>query len=203
MIPKKMENDMKIILASSNKGKIQEIKEYFKDYEVVPYSELLGEFEIVEDADTFAGNASLKVVAIKKKLESLEGIIILADDSGITVPSLGGIPSVYSARYAGEGASDKDNLNKLISALKEKGIKRTPAFYTAAMAVLGKDGFFVVHGWMHGEVIDKSRGDKGFGYDPMFIPEGFSQTLGELDGDVKKDISHRTQALEHIKRIIS
>lgn len=194
---------MKIVLASSNKGKIREIKEYFNDYEVVPYSELLGEFEIVEDADTFAGNASLKVVAIEKKLESLEGVIILADDSGITVPALGGIPALYSARYAGEGASDKDNLNKLISALKEKGIKRTPAFYTAAMAVLGKDGFSIVHGWMHGEVIDEKRGDKGFGYDPMFIPEGFSQTLGELESDVKKDISHRTQALEHIKRIIT
>ena len=193
---------MKIVLASSNKGKIREIKEYFKDFEVVAYSQLLGEFEIVEDSDTFAGNASLKVAAIEKKLEDPKSVIILADDSGITVPALGGIPGVYSARYAKEGATDRDNLNKLIAALKEKGIKRTPAFYTAAMAVLKEDGFSIVHGWMHGEVIDEARGSKGFGYDPIFIPEGFELTLGELDEGVKKDISHRTQALEHIKRII-
>ena len=89
MIPKKMENNMKIVLASSNQGKIKEIREYFQGYDVVAYSELLGKFEIVENSDTFAGNATLKVRAIEDKLDDKEAII-LADDSGITVPILGG-----------------------------------------------------------------------------------------------------------------
>jgi XTP/dITP diphosphohydrolase len=115
---------------------------------------------------------------------------------------LDGAPGIYSARYAGEGVTDKDNLYKLIDAVKEKGVKSTPAYYTAAIAIVSKYGEYVVHGWMHGDVLDTARGDKGFGYDPMFIPAGMDKTLGELDDDVKSKISHRGQALELAKPII-
>jgi XTP/dITP diphosphohydrolase len=128
--------------------------------------------------------------------------IVISDDSGISVPALGGEPGIYSARYAGEDASDKENLRKLIDTLKSRGIKRTPAYYTAAIAIVSARGKYVVHGWMYGEVIAKARGEKGFGYDPMFIPEGYDQTLGELEDTVKKSISHRNKALELARPII-
>jgi XTP/dITP diphosphohydrolase len=193
---------MKIVLASSNSGKIREIKEYYQEYEVVAYSDIVGKFEIVENRDTFVENATLKAKAVQNRLTNLDDIVILADDSGITVPAIGGAPGVYSARYAREGATDLDNLNRLISTLKTKGIKKTPAFYTAAMVLLSKNTIKSVHGWMHGYVIDEARGSRGFGYDPMFIPEGFNNTLGELDDEVKKRVSHRVKALELIKKLM-
>ncbi|MRI59088.1 MAG: non-canonical purine NTP pyrophosphatase, RdgB/HAM1 family [Epsilonproteobacteria bacterium] len=189
---------MRVILASSNKGKIQEIQKLL-GVEVVPYKDILGELEIVEDGESFKENAIIKAKAI---YERLPDEIVIADDSGISVPALGGEPGIYSARYAGVGASDKENLQKLISKLKEKGLERTPAYYTAAIAIASGSGIYTTHGWMWGEVIDEARGDKGFGYDPMFIPEGYDKTLGELDEDVKKRISHRAKALELAKVVL-
>ena len=190
-----------IILASSNKGKIKEFEQLLH-HEVKAYSEVLGHFEIIEDGDSFQTNAIIKAKTVYDKLNDNKATVI-SDDSGISVPALGGIPGIYSARYAGEGASDKDNLHKLIEALKEKGISRTPAYYTACIAIATKDGIQTVHGWMHGEVIAQVRGDKGFGYDPMFIPTGYTLSLGELDDVVKKKISHRSQALSLAMKILN
>jgi len=190
---------MKIIVASSNKGKIREIKKFFEGFEVVPYSEIIEPFEIIEDGDTFKENAIIKAKAIYERIPQS---IVLADDSGISVPALGGIPGIYSARFAGENASDKDNLYKLIEELKKRNIKKTPAYYTAAIALATPYGVYTAHGFMRGDVIDEARGDKGFGYDPMFIPKGFDKTLGELDDDIKKSISHRSKALELASLII-
>jgi len=169
--------------------------------EVIAFSEILGDMEIVEDADTFKGNALIKARTIYEKLDS-EEYIVISDDSGISVPLLGGVPGIYSARYAGEGASDKENLYKLVEAVKEQGVEKTPAYYTAAIAIVSKRGEYVVHGWMHGEVLATTRGEKGFGYDPMFVPFSYEKTLGELDDEVKKIISHRAKALELAKPII-
>ncbi len=162
---------------------------------------MLGEFEIVEDGDTFAANALIKARTIYEKLG--EAYLVISDDSGISLPILEGAPGIYSARYAGVGVTDKDNLNKLLEAVKEKGVKSTPAYYTAAIAIVSKYGEYVVHGWMHGDVLDETRGDKGFGYDPMFMPSGYDKTLGELEDDVKSKISHRSQALVLAKPIIN
>ncbi len=194
---------MKIVLASGNVGKIKEIKEYFKDSEVVAYSEIIEPFEIVEDGKSYQENALIKAKTIYDKLKgSIDEFKVLADDSGITVPALGGEPGIYSARYAKVGASDRENLDKLISTLKKRGIKRTPAFYTAAIAVVGNKGVSTVHGFMYGDVIDNFRGSGGFGYDPMFIPEGFEKTLGELEPEIKQQFSHRTKALRLAKMVI-
>lgn len=190
---------MKLVLATGNKGKLREFQQMCKD-EIIPFSDLLGEFDIVEDGDTFAANALIKARTIYEKLG--EKYLVISDDSGISLPVLDGAPGIYSARYAGEGATDKDNLYKLIDEVKEKKLHSTPAYYTAAIAIVSKYGEYVVHGWMHGDVIDETRGDKGFGYDPMFIPAGFDKTLGELDNDVKSVISHRAQALALAKPII-
>ena len=191
---------MKIVLATGNKGKLREFKQMCQD-EVVAFSDLLGEFDIVEDGDTFAANALIKARTIYEKLG--EEYLVISDDSGISLPVLNGAPGIYSARYAGVDVTDKDNLYKLIDAVKEKGLKSTPAYYTAAIAIVSKYGEYVVHGWMHGDVIDEARGDKGFGYDPMFIPKGFDKTLGELDDEIKSTLSHRSKALELAKPIIN
>lgn len=191
---------MKIVLATNNSGKLKEFEKMCR-YEVVGFSKLLGEFDIVEDGDTFAQNALIKAKTIYDKLG--EEYLVISDDSGISLPILDGAPGIYSARYAGEGATDVDNLQKLIYDIKEKDISSTLAYYTAAIAIVSKYGEFVVHGWMYGKVIDESRGDGGFGYDPIFVPDGYSQTLGELDDEVKSDISHRAKALKLAKPIVS
>jgi len=190
---------MKIVLASSNKGKVKEIRQILRDFEIIPYTELIKPFEIEENGNSFKENAIIKAKTISKKLP---GFIVLSDDSGISVPILGGIPGIYSARFAGKNASDKDNLQKLINELKKRNIKKTPAFYTAAIAISTPYGIFTAHGFMHGEVIDEARGNKGFGYDPMFIPKGFDKTLGELDEKIKEQISHRYKALKLTELIL-
>lgn len=196
---------MKLILATSNKGKVREIKALCEDFEVIPYSELIEEFEIVEDGDDFKENALIKARAVYKALNKkskYEDVVVLADDSGISVDILDGKPGIYSARYAKKGATDKDNLYKLIQDIKDKNAKSSPAHYTAAIAIVTKNTEYTVHGWMHGEAIAKAVGDGGFGYDPMFIPLGYDKTLGELDDEIKKRLSHRAKALDLAKIIL-
>ncbi|MEN8147761.1 MAG: RdgB/HAM1 family non-canonical purine NTP pyrophosphatase [Campylobacterota bacterium] len=191
---------MQIVLATSNKGKVREIKAMCTDFDVVAFSEIIEPFEIVEDAPTFKGNALLKARAVYAALDDEEAIV-LSDDSGISVDALDGAPGIYSARYGGENASDKDNLQKVMDEVKAKGLESSPAHYTAAIAIVTKEGEQVVHGWMYGDVITSPRGENGFGYDPCFIPEGFDKTLGELDDEVKKGLSHRSKAL-YLARLV-
>ncbi|MCF6309875.1 MAG: RdgB/HAM1 family non-canonical purine NTP pyrophosphatase [Sulfurimonas sp.] len=192
---------MKLVLATSNKGKVREIKALCKDYEVIPYSELIDEFEIIEDADSFKENALIKARAVFKALKD-DDVIVLADDSGISVDVLDGAPGIYSARYGGKNANDKDNMYKLIEDIKAKSVKSSPAHYTAAIAIVTKNTEYCVHGWMYGTAISEAIGDGGFGYDPMFIPLGYDKTLGELDDEIKKKLSHRSKALSLAKIIL-
>lgn len=192
---------MKIVLASSNKGKLKELKAWMSDFEVYAFSELIEPFEIIEDGKTFKENALIKARAVYKALND-KNAIVLSDDSGISVNALNNEPGIYSARYSGIAATSEKNLQKLIETLKQKGLQKTPAFYTAAIAIVCEKGEFCVHGWMYGDVIDEKRGSNGFGYDPMFIPKGFDKTLGELDEEVKKELSHRSQALENAKILL-
>lgn len=185
---------MKIVLATANKGKIKEFKKLLPNLEVVTFKELLGEVEIIEDKDSFKGNAIKKAQTIYELLND-ENAIVISDDSGITVPVINNEPGIYSARYAGKNATDKQNNEKLISKLNEKKLERTKAFYTACIAIVYKGETYTVHGWMHGNVINKEIGEGGFGYDPMFIPTGFDNTLGTLPHEVKKEFSHRSKAL--------
>lgn len=195
---------MKIVLASGNKGKIKEFEKLMPNDEVVAFKEILGDIEIIEDKDSFKGNAIKKAQSIYDELEKkgLKDIIVISDDSGITVPALNNEPGIYSARYAGENASDKENNEKLIKNLNLKNLKRTGAFYTACIAIIYNDEVYTVHGWMHGDVINEQKGEGGFGYDPMFIAKGFDETLGELGYEAKKDFSHRTKALNLAKKVL-
>ena len=199
---------MKIVLATSNLDKVKEIKEFLKGYEIYALSEVVKPFEIVEDGSSFQENALIKSKAVFAKLKELglEGeFISLSDDSGISVDALGGEPGIYSARYsdidesgqmAAKNATDASNRAKLISKLNALNLQSSLAHYTACIAISSKFGDFTTHGFMYGEAINEERGTNGFGYDALFIPNGFNKTLGELDNDTKLKISHRSKGLE-------
>ena len=195
---------MKIVLASANKGKITEFQKLMPNDEVIAFSEILGKIEIVEDKDSFKGNAIKKAQTIYEELIKIgqNDVIVISDDSGIKVPALNNEPGIYSARYAGEGSSDKQNNAKLIENLNKQNLEKTAAFYTACIAIVYKGEIYTVHGWMHGNVINKELGEGGFGYDPMFIANGFDKTLGELGYEAKKEFSHRTKALNLAKKVL-
>ena len=195
---------MKIVLASNNKGKINEFKKLLPNDEVIAFSEILGKFEVEEDKDTFKGNAIKKAQTIYDELQKkgFLDVLVISDDSGINVPALNNEPGVYSARYAGLNANDKENNQKLICELNKLKLEITPAFYTACIAIVYNKEVYTVHGFMYGKVINKELGENGFGYDPMFIPNGFSKTLGELDFEVKQEFSHRNRALKLAKKVL-
>ncbi len=195
---------MKIVLASGNKGKIKEFEKLMPNDEVIAFKEILGDIEIIEDKDSFKGNAIKKAQTIYDELinKNYKDVIVISDDSGITVPALNNEPGIYSARYAGENASDEDNNNKMIKNLQEQNIERTPAYYTACIAIIYQGEVYTVHGWMHGDVTSKPVGTEGFGYDPLFIPKGFDKTLGVLPHEVKKEFSHRSSALKLAKKVL-
>ena len=199
---------MKIVLATSNLDKVKEIKEFLKGYEIYALSEVVKPFEIVEDGSSFQENALIKSKAVFEKLKELglEGeFISLSDDSGISVDALGGEPGIYSARYsdidesgqmAAKNATDASNRAKLISKLNALNLQSSLAHYTACIAISSKFGDYTAHGFMYGEAINEERGTNGFGYDALFIPDGFTKTLGELDNETKLKISHRSKGLE-------
>ena len=195
---------MKIVLASGNKGKIKEFEKLMPNDDVVAFKEILGNIEIIEDQNSFKGNAIKKAQTIYDELikKGHKDIIVISDDSGITVPELNNEPGIYSARYAGIDASDKENNAKLIENLNKKNIEKTKAYYTACIAIIYQGEIYTVHGWMHGNVINKELGEGGFGYDPMFIADGFDKTLGELGYEAKKEFSHRTKALNLAKKVL-
>lgn len=195
---------MKIILASGNKGKIKEFEKLMPNDEVVAFKEILGDIEIIEDQDTFKGNAIKKAQTIYQNLEKkgLKDMLVISDDSGITVPALNNEPGIYSARYAGADSSDKENNAKLIENLNKNSLDKTKAYYTACIAIIYQAQVYTVHGWMHGNVINKELGEGGFGYDPMFMANGFDKTLGELGYEAKKEFSHRTKALNLAKKVL-
>jgi len=196
---------MTIVLASTNQGKIKELKALLPEYEIVTMKDILGDIDIEEDGNTFQENAIKKAKTIAEMIndnKKLDNYLVISDDSGLSVNALSGEPNIYSARYAGPNATDKDNIIKLTENLKAKQLAKTSAFYTACIAISYKNNIYTTHGWLYGDVIDTVHGDGGFGYDPIFIPHGYNKTLGELPADLKKDISHRSQALKLAMKII-
>lgn len=195
---------MKIILATHNMDKVKEIKDFLKTYEIYALNEILTPFEIEETGKTFKENALIKSKAIFNALDKkqINDFITLSDDSGISLPILGGKPGIYSARFSGINATDQSNRTKLINELNALNLSKTPAFYTACIAISSKFGDYTTHGFMHGFAINEERGNNGFGYDFMFIPNGFDKTVGEIDQETKLKISHRSRGLELMKHIL-
>ena len=183
---------MKLIIASNNKHKIYEIKKILgeKFSEILSMSEAGIIHETVEDGETFMENAAKKA----REIAEISGMAALADDSGICAHALGGAPGVYSARFSGGHGNDTDNNNLLIEKLRDKNDKT--AHYTAAVCLVYPDGREVsAEGCMYGEIIDTPRGNRGFGYDPIFVPKGEVRTVAEMTDEEKNSISHRANAL--------
>lgn len=191
----------KIVLASANPKKAAEIVEILGDHlELVPRPPEVP--DVVEDEDTFEGNSRLKAVA----LVVATGLAAVADDSGLEVDALDGAPGVYSARYAGDAATDSDNVDKLLAALADRPdpADRTGRF-RAVVVLRYPDGTeLVVAGAVEGHIADAPRGGGGFGYDPVFVPaEGDGRTFGEMKPDEKHAISHRGRALRSLLALLA
>lgn len=184
-----------LLLGTRNAGKLREIETILGD---VPWRfRSLREFDAVavapEDAETYAENAILKAQFYARET----GLCALADDSGLEVAALGGAPGVYSARYAGENASDADRRKLLLSNLESVTLAGRQARFVCAVAIAIPDGkvLNVAEGVCNGTIIFEERGSNGFGYDPLFVPEGFNETFAELSDAIKNRISHRALAL--------
>ena len=190
----------KIIFASKNEGKIRELRSILKDMNVsiVSLTDIDFTGEIVESGSSFEENAKIKAMEIY----NMYRIPVIADDSGLVVDKLNGEPGIFSARYSGENATDEINNLLLIKKLNALPEPHKAKFVCAAVYFDGTEIQTAI-GEVNGKIINKPRGTKGFGYDPLFIPDGFTQTLGELDDDIKNKISHRYNAFNKLKKIIS
>jgi XTP/dITP diphosphohydrolase len=184
---------MKLVFATNNSKKILEAREILPEkFQLRTLEEIDFHQEIIEDSDTFTGNAWIKANTIFK----LKGEACFADDSGLVVPALGGLPGVKSARYANEtGIVDhKANNIKLLEAMREEK-NRDAYFITVICLILSNGEVHYFEGRVNGFIADREYGDKGFGYDPIFIPENYTNTFGELGSEIKNSISHRARAL--------
>jgi XTP/dITP diphosphohydrolase len=189
---------MKIVFASKNEGKVKEIRSMFDKMNIELVS--LNDFEdipqIVEDGNSFQENALKKARIISE----FTGETVLADDSGLEVDVLKGEPGIYSSRYAGEYASDKENNEKLLAKLKNVPIEKRTARFICALVLYKKDGCFNYYeGKWCGQIIDKGRGENGFGYDPIFWSPELKMTAAELPAEIKNKVSHRGQAFSQLR----
>lgn len=182
-----------IVFATNNKNKLREIREIMNDlFEVLSLDDIGCHEEIVEDAETIEGNAKIKADFVTNKYH----VDCFADDTGLEVEALNGAPGVYSARYAGEHCSYQDNVNKMLNAMKGK-TNRKAAFRTViALNLDGKS--YTFEGRCDGQIVESQRGTDGFGYDPIFMPDGFNQTFAEMSHEEKNAISHRGRATKKL-----
>jgi len=190
----------RIIFASKNEGKVREIRKILNDLnvQILSLSDVDYTISIEETGITFEENAKLKADVIFKEYK----LPVISDDSGLSVAQLDNEPGVYSARYAGLGATDEQNNLKLLKNLEKYPQPYKAKFICAAVFYFGTD-FFTAIGEVKGEIIKTPRGTNGFGYDPLFVPKGFNQTMAELDSEIKNRISHRFKAFDQLKKIIT
>ena len=182
-----------IVLATGNAHKVLEVQQILGEYgyKVISAKDAGGMPDVVEDAGTFAGNASKKALECAKFLNRT----VMADDSGLEVFALNGEPGVYSARYAGEGGNDGRNVQKLLGKLQ--GISDRGARFVCVIAIASPEGIIgTAEGEVRGTIADAPQGTGGFGYDPVFIPDGYTETFGTLPQDTKNRLSHRANALK-------
>lgn len=190
---------MKLILASNNAKKLRELKAILSDtdVELVSQREAGCDFEVEETGTTFAENAYLKAIAVVRAT----GMTAVADDSGLMVEALNGEPGVYSARYAPKGhdATDREKCEYLLSKLKDADDRRAK-FVTNICCIFPNGDIIRTSGECRGEILREMYGEGGFGYDPVFKPEGYTMTMAQLGTEVKNQISHRANALREFKK---
>jgi XTP/dITP diphosphohydrolase len=193
---------MKIVLATRNEGKVKEINEMMAGMgvDLISLKSFKNLPEIIEKGQSYLDNALNKA----KVISEMTGETVLADDSGLQVDILDGEPGIYSARYAGEGATDAENNAKLLSKLKDVPQEKRTASFFCALVLYKKDGsynFFEAK-WP-GQIIDEGRGNNGFGYDPIFLVPEMNLTAAELPAAIKNKLSHRGQAFAQLKSSLS
>ena len=183
----------KLVVATNNAHKLEEISAILgNEMELLSLKDIHCNADIPETADTLEGNARQKAMYIHENY----GMDCFADDTGLEVEALNGAPGVFSARYAGDGHDSEANMQKLLKEL-EGNENRKAQFRTAICLIMeGKEYLF--EGIVKGHIIEEKRGGAGFGYDPIFVPEGYNQTFAELGNDVKNTISHRARAVEKL-----
>lgn len=193
---------MKFLLATRNKGKIGEMRQLLADANIEPVGldEANIDFEVEETGNTFAENAYLKA----SEYARLAGMHAIADDSGLEVSVLDGRPGVLSARYAGENTEYNVKIPALLKEINESGLTDRSARFVSRIAVSDADGNLIheAEGICSGRIAEEARGTNGFGYDPVFIPDGYDKTFGELGDEVKQTISHRSIAIMKIIRFL-
>jgi XTP/dITP diphosphohydrolase len=195
-------NNLQILMATKNGGKITELKKLLAclPIQLLSLRDFPDVAEVRETGGTFAANAALKAQGYARQT----GIISLADDSGLEVVALGGAPGVFSARYAGENASDAARIKKLLREISRTGNENRSARFVCAMAIADKNGviIYAAEEFCEGAIASATRGSNGFGYDAVFIPTGFNKTFGELSDAIKQKISHRARASIKIIRYL-
>lgn len=191
-----------IVAATQNKHKITEIEAITREFglNIISREEAgLPDIDIVEDGETFEENSYKKAYEIMKLCK----MITIADDSGLEVDCLNGAPGVYSARFAGENGDDEANNCKLIDLIKDVPYEKRTGRFVSVISMVFPDGQTLsARGEVEGHILLQARGKHGFGYDPLFVPEGYDKTFGELDADVKNRISHRANALKELRRLL-
>ncbi|AKG74208.1 RdgB/HAM1 family non-canonical purine NTP pyrophosphatase [Salinicoccus halodurans] len=184
---------VKIVIASGNQGKINDFKAIFPDDEIIGIKELIRDFEVEETEETFRGNAILKAEAARDAL----GMAVISDDSGLSVDALDGAPGVYSARYAGAGATDEENNSKLLKALEGTDDRSAHFISVIALAIPERETRTYT-GELHGRILEAPDGSGGFGYDPLFMTDD-GLKLGMIKPAEKGEISHRRNALDRLR----
>ena len=186
-----------LVFATNNRHKLDEVRAIVGDrVEVLSLNDIECHDEIPETADTLQGNALIKARYIYDKY----GLNCFADDTGLEVEALGGEPGVYSARYAGEECSSEANMQKLLHNLTGKSNRNAQFRTVIALIINGEEKLF--NGIVKGSITEEKRGDSGFGYDPIFIPEGFSESFAQMSSEQKNSISHRYRATEQLSNYL-
>ena len=193
---------MIVVAATHNKHKIKEIQAITKEFdmEIISRDEAgVPKIEILEDGETFEENSEKKA----REVMELCGKITIADDSGLMVDAINGAPGVISARFAGEDGNDQKNNDKLLALLSDVKPDDRSAKFVSVITMVYPDGHKIMaRGECKGCIIFEPRGNSGFGYDPLFIPDGFDRTFAELSSEIKNQISHRAKALQNLREIL-
>lgn len=188
---------MKLVFATNNRHKLDEVRAIVGDrVEVLSLNDIGCHDDIPETADTLQGNALIKARYIHEKF----GVDCFADDTGLEVEALDGAPGVYSARYAGEECDSEANMQKLLHNLTGKSNRNAQFRTVIALIIKGEEKLF--NGIVKGTITEEKRGDSGFGYDPVFVPEGFSESFAQMSGDMKNSISHRYRATRELSNYL-
>ncbi|RXP52345.1 non-canonical purine NTP diphosphatase [Lutibacter sp. HS1-25] len=183
---------MKLVFATNNQHKLKEVQAMLTNFEIVSLAAINCFDDIPETANTLEGNAILKADYITKKF----GLNCFADDTGLEVEALNNKPGVYSARYAGESNNANANMDKLLNELQDKKNRKAQFRTAIALNIDGKQ--FIFEGICKGQILTAKQGDSGFGYDPIFMPNGFNNSFAEMSMTQKGAISHRGKAIEKL-----